>query len=146
MRSLTALALLFSINAWACPNLAGNYTCTYQDGSSEMVSISQENKNGVITYSYNGSSVPADNIARQIPDDETIKQGTFRAWCEDVVLKAEMLGKYYSNGSLYGDLTLNMSFSKIGNDLKNVTVGLLKNSGGEYPLNSEVTCSFNSAN
>lgn len=140
MRTFAALALLISVNAWACPELTGSYTCTYQDGSNEVVTISQENKNGVTTYNYNGSTVTADNIARPMPDDETLKQGTFRAWCENDALRVEMLGKYYNEGNYFGDLTLNLSFAKSGGDLKQVTIGNLKNSGGEYPLNSEVVC------
>ena len=141
------LAMLLSANAWACPNLTGTYTCKFQDGSTKVVTFSQENKAGVETYNYNGTAVKADNVARRLPDDDTLKKKTSRAWCEADILKSKLVGKYYSNGAYVGDLTLDMTFAKNGNDLKQVNTGNLKSRGGnDYPQNSEVTCSFNSQN
>ena len=143
MRKLAAIALLFSANAaFACPDLTGAYTCTYQNGSSEVVTVSQQLVNGVTVYNYNGSQIPADNIVYQVPDDQSLKNGTFRAWCDDAVtLKAELIGQYYDQGAYYGDLSMIMNFSIEGSSLKQVTTGTLKNSAGEYPLNSEKSCS-----
>ena len=144
MRTIVAALALVSSQAFACPDLTGTYTCTYSDGSTEIVSMAQENKDGVTVYTYNGSSVPADNKAYPVPDDETLKEGTFRAWCDDTqVLKAELLGKYYNNGAYFGDLTLNMDFSIENNNLKQTTTGMLKSSSGDYPLNNEVLCTRN---
>ena len=141
------LAMLLSANAWACPNLTGKYTCKYQDGSTEVVIISQENKAGVEIYNYGGSMVTTDNVARRMLDDDTLKKKTSRAWCEADILKSKLVGKYYSNGNYVGDLTLTMTFAKNGNDYKQVNTGNLKSRGGDdYPQNSEVTCSFNSQN
>jgi hypothetical protein len=146
MRSLMAMALLFSVQAFACPDLAGSYTCSHQDGSTEVVTVSQENKDGVMIYQYNDAAIPADNQVYQLPDDQDLKDATFRAWCDTTnadLLQTQLIGKYYSQGSYYGDLTLNMTFSLAGTDLKQTTTGTLKNSGGEYPLNNELTCKRN---
>lgn len=143
MRTLAALLLLVSANAFACPELTGSYTCTYQDGSSENVTISQEDKSGVTVYNYNGSSIPADNQVYPIPDDQTLKNATFRAWCENASLKGNIVGKYYNNGSEFGDLDMVMDLSLDGTNLKNVTTGTLKNSGGTYPLDGSVVCTRN---
>lgn len=144
MRILATIALFASVNAWACPELTGSFTCTYQDGSSEVVEMTQELKDGVTTYMYNGSAIPADNVVYQVPDDQTLKQGTFRAWCDDTVtLKAELKGQYYDQGNYFGDLVMNMEFSLAGSDLKSVTTGTLTNSGGQYPLNGETVCTRN---
>jgi hypothetical protein len=141
MRSFLGLAaLLFAGNAYACPNLTGTYTCTYQDGSSEIIEISKMSQNGVTVYDYNGSTVSADNVVYPVPDDETLKQGTFRAWCEGMNLKAELKGKYFHENTYYGDLTMLMDFTLTGSDLHQITTGNLKNAGGEYPLDSEMTC------
>lgn len=143
MRILAALALLVSVNAYACPDLSGSFTCTSQDNTSEVVTLSQENKDGITIYNYNGSMIPADNQAYQVPDDQNLKEGTFRAWCDandNVTLKTELIGKYYDQGSYYGDLTMNMDFSLNGTDLRQVTTGKLVNSGGEQPLNGDMTC------
>ncbi len=144
MRTIAALALLISVQAWACPDLTGTFTCTYQDGSQEVVNMSQELKNGVTVYNYNGTPVAADNVVNDVPDDESLKQATFRAWCDDnITLKAELKGKYYSEGNYFGDLLMNMEFTMVGNDLKQVSTGSIKNSGGDYPLNGETLCTRN---
>lgn len=144
MRKLAAIVLLFSVQAYACPELSGSFTCTYQDGSTEIMTISQTNKDGITVYTANGSEIPADNQTHPIPDDASLKQATFRAWCNGTAsLDAQLLGKYYQEGAYYGDLTLNTSFSLVGTDLKQVTTGNLVNSGGTYPLNSELTCTRN---
>ncbi|MGE3682473.1 MAG: hypothetical protein AB7G93_12175 [Bdellovibrionales bacterium] len=143
MRKLVALFAFVSVQAYACPDLAGSYTCTDEEGKTESVTIKQEMKDGVTVYDYNGSSVPADNVVYPVPDDESLKETTFRAWCADNMLKAQILSKYYSEGTYVADLELNLDFSKTEGGLKQVTTGALKNSGGEYPLNSEMNCVAN---
>ena len=142
MRPFIALALLFSAQAFACPNLAGSFTCTYKDGSSETVSISQSaDKAGMVTYIYNGSELPADNQIYDVPEDQTLKEGKFRAWCDDdMTLKSELIGKYWNNGSYFGDLMMNINFEMDGTSLKQVTTGSVKNSGGDYPIDEQVLC------
>lgn len=140
MRKLAALALMVSVNAWACPDLTGTYTCKYQDGQTETITLSQENKDGVVVYNYNGSTIAADNVSRPVPDDAALREGTFRAWCEGEALKGQLLGKYYDKGVYFGDLTLNLDVTKVGNDLKQVNTGSVKNSASEYPINAEVLC------
>jgi hypothetical protein len=144
MRKLAAIALLFSAQAFACPDLTGSFTCTYQDGSSEKVTISQSLVNGVTVYNYNGSEIPADNVARPMQDDQSIKSATFRAWCEASSLKGNLIGKYYNNGSEFGDLNMVMTFALDANNLKSITNGTLVDKGGtSYPLDGEVTCARN---
>ena len=146
MRKFAVIALLFSGSAFACPNLTGNYTCTYQDGSSEVVSITQttDATTGVTVYTHNGSQIPADSNAYPVPDDATLKEATFKAWCaDDATLSAQLVGKYFQDGAYFGDLDMTSNFSLVGTDLKQVTAGTLKNTGGTYPLNSELTCKLN---
>lgn len=143
MRKLAALALLFSAQAFACPDLTGAYTCKYQDGSSEVVTISQESKAGVTVYNYNGSSIPADNVVYPMPDDQNLRSATFRAWCENASLKGNILGKYYNEGNYFGDLDMTLDLSLDGTNLKSVTTGTIKNSGGTYPLDGQVVCTRN---
>lgn len=144
MRIFAAIALLFSAQAFACPDLTGAYTCTYQDGSTEVVSISQADKAGVMVYNYNGSEIPADNVVYPMPDDETVRQGTFRAWCDGASLKGNILGKYFNNGSYFGDLDMTLDLSLEGVSLKSVTTGTLKDTGGNvYPLDGQIVCARN---
>lgn len=141
MRILSVVALLFSASAFACPDLTGTFTCTYQDGSSEQVTISQQINNGVTIYNYNGSMIATDNITRAVPDDETVKNATFRAWCDGASLKGNLIGKYYNNGSYFGDLDMTLDLSITGRDLKTETSGNLKDTGGtDYPLGGTTVC------
>lgn len=144
MRKLAAFALLISMPAWACPDLTGNYLCTYQDGSTEQVALTQTVVNGVTVYNYNGSEIPADNVVRPMPDDESIKQATFRAWCDGASLKGNLIGKYWNNGAEFGDVDLKMDFSLENTNLKYVTDGtLVDKSGTTHSLAGSVTCTKN---
>lgn len=140
-----SLLATLSVSAMACPNLTGSYTCTYRDHSSETVTISQSaDKSGVITYVYNGSLIPTDNKVYDVPEDQSLKEGKFRAWCDDdVTLKTELVGKYWSNGAYYGDLLMDMNFSKDGDSLSSVTTGSVKNATETKPLDSTMTCTHN---
>lgn len=144
MKRFAALALLLtSAAAWACPDLAGQYVCTYQDGSQENLIITQTAINGVTVYDYAGSRIVGDNALYPLPNDNNLRSATFRAWCDpdpSAPLRAQILASYYSQGSLYGELILNMTYARIGSDVKQTTQGMLRNSGGQSPLNSEQIC------
>ncbi len=142
MRTLMALALLFSSSAFACPDLTGKFTCMYQDKSTEDVTISQEmQKDGTFVYNYNGTMIPADGKIYDVPDDAQVKEGKFKAFCDDdITLKTTLVGKYWRAKAYFGDLILNMNFTVEKNDLKQNSVGSVKNSSGEYPLNSALVC------
>ena len=142
MRTLTTLALLCSSSAFACPDLTGKFTCMYQDKSTEDVTISQEiQKDGTVVYNYNGTMIPVDGKVYDVPDDEQVKEGKFKAFCDDdVTLKTTLVGKYWRTKAYFGDLTLNMNFAVEKNDLKQNSTGSVKNSSGEYPLNSALVC------
>jgi hypothetical protein len=147
MRKLALLAFVFSANAFACPQLAGNFVCTYQDGTSENVAITQSNKAGVEVYVYNGNEIPADKTTYDIPDDDTLKMGKFVAWCDDdVTLKTNIKGQYYNQGSYVGDVDLNTDFSMAGDGgLTLASSGKLTTPNGDYPINDSVTCTVQAA-
>lgn len=144
MIRLTALAvLLISGQAWACPDLAGTYICSYQDGSQETLTVTQSEQRGVVIYDYNGSRLVTDNSPYPLPSDANLRGATFRAWCdpaEGTPLRAQIVGPYYSQGSMYGELILDMTYARIGDDIKQTTQGVLRSSGGQSPLNSEQLC------
>jgi hypothetical protein len=145
MRLIAVPALFFSVQAFACPNLAGIYTCTH-DGSVETLTLNQSDKDGVTIYDYNGSSFPADNKAHLIPDDENLKAASARVWCDaadGTLLRTQVFGKYYVNNSYLGDLTLDVTRSLSGQNLKQVSRGMLKTPLDEYPVESESVCTRN---
>jgi hypothetical protein len=144
MRIFAVIALLFSAQAFACPNLTGNFTCKYQDGSVENISITQGDSNGVTVYNYNGSNIPADNVVYPMQDDQSLRNATFRAWCEGDALKGNIIGKYYNNGSEFGDVNMVLTFNMESNNLKNTTTGsLVDKSGNSYDLGGETLCTRN---
>src|ERR1035437_10237624 len=99
MRTLAVIALPFSAQAFACPTLTGAYTCTYQDGSKEVMNVTQDTKGTVTTFSINGSEMVADGQVRPVPDDANIKNANFKSWCDDdVTLKGLLVGQYFNNG------------------------------------------------
>lgn len=144
MKRFAALAvLLTSAAAWACPDLSGQYVCTYQDGSQEGLLIKQNLINGVMVYDYAGSRIIGDNAPYPLPNDANLRGATFRAWCDPAPgspLRAQIVASYFSQGSLYGELILDMTYARVGLDVKQTTQGTLRNSGGQSPLNSEQTC------
>ena len=144
MRTLAVIALLFSAQAFACPQLAGNFTCTYQDGSKEVMTVTQDTKGNLTTYNVNGSDIITDNVAKPMQDDANIKNATFRSWCDDdVTLKGELIGQYFNNGKFYGDLTVALNYSMSGSDLKQNVDGQVVGSNGTQPIKQETVCTKN---
>jgi len=139
------VGLLLSAQAYACPNLTGEFTCKSQDGT-EVIKISQEVRDGVTVFNYNGSEILANNEAMPFPDDDSIREGTFRTWCEEAnadLVFSQLLGKYYDHGRYFGDLELNLTLSLTENNLKQVTKGTLKSGTRVYPIESETICERN---
>lgn len=145
MRSIIAIAALFSVSAWACPDLAGTYTCKSAEGQEAgVVTVSQESKDGVTYYDYNGSVIPADNVAHQLPDEDFLREATMRAWCGQTTMNAEMLGDYYMHDSYFGKLNVNIEIFKDGANLKQVTKGSVVSEANDvYPIESEFVCTPN---
>lgn len=141
LRPFAAFAFLVSAQAFACPQLAGNYTCNYQDGQTTTLVLNQDAKSNVTIYDMNGQQLPADNQVKPIPDEDSLKNATVRAWCnDDTTLHTEIVGKYYRQGQYFGDLTMDADLSMANQNLRQVTTGNVKNSGGTYPVNSDITC------
>ncbi len=135
------LGALFSSAAFACPNLTGNYACTYENGQAEAISLTQEIRDGVTYFKMGNAELAADNQARAIPEDDSMKEGSLRGWCEPYALKVEVLGKVYDSGEFFGDLAAQISFSlNAENNLDRVTSGTLKAVKETYPLDNTMTC------
>jgi hypothetical protein len=144
MRKLAAMALIFSVQTYACPQLSGEYVCRYPDGNSEKIALSQTLDGNITVYNVNGSNIVADNKVYPVPDDANVRNAYFRAWCDDTVsLKGHLIGQYFHNNAFYGDLELNFLYSLVNGNLKQVATGTLSNSNGERSLNSETICTRN---
>lgn len=145
---LTAIAgLLVSATAWACPDLTGSYTCTYEDGASEVLDISQSSANGVTTFTINGNSIPADGQVYQLPDDAYTKNYTMSYACEGTPAKLALTygGDYYENGAFVATIAGKNLFSKdILGDLLIEDLGAATLAdGSSFPWASSMSCVAN---
>ncbi len=65
-----SFVLLLSSAAFACPNLAGKYSCPNQNGNMEPLEISQRLQNGVTIYTmatiHGSDEAIADGVTRQL--------------------------------------------------------------------------------
>lgn len=139
--STLAASLFVAGTATACPNLTGNYTCTYQDGSQEQMNLTQEEKNGVTVYMNSGNELIADNQTRQLPEDPSFQNATMRAWCDGEALKMNIIGKLFDQGQYFGDVNAEVSLSlDAKKSLEQVTSGTLKSVQGDFPLDGKTTC------
>jgi len=139
---LVLATALFSAGALACPNLAGDYTCQTDDGPQSMT-VTQEESNGVTSYDLGGTQLITDNEVRDIADDETLKDGKVRSWCEGDVLKAAATGTVLDGGEPAGDVDLTITFTTDGTTLTQNMSGTFKNAGNNYPIDNTMTCTKN---
>lgn len=142
LRIVTVLAALFSVQAFACPDLTGTFTCKYSDGSQETMNITYRTENGVSYYKYDSAEFAADGTVYPLQDSDNLKNGTFAATCsDDVTLKENIKGDYYYQGTNYGplDMIINVSLSSNG-DLQQVASGTLK---GQTIPEQTVSCTKN---
>ena len=150
MKTMIAGLLLFGAQAMACPNLAGNYTCTYE-GQTSVIQMSQTENNGVTVYTIKdandpqnqGGSLPADNNTYRLQDSDQVKNGTIRGWCEAEAFKIEQTGEYYDKGQHIGNVQAVISMYLTNGNLVQDTAGTFTTPSGNYPINSQVTCTPN---
>lgn len=83
--TLALLILLASSFAFACPELAGTYVCTSEDGQKQEVLVSQKVVNNVTIYNLDGDEFAADGIKRPLDSEDMI--GTFAVTCESDKVK-----------------------------------------------------------
>jgi hypothetical protein len=141
LRIITVLAALFSVTAMACPDLTGAFTCTYSDGSTEVMNIKYRTENGISYYTYGSDEFAADGTVYPLADSDNLKSGTFSAMCsDDITLKNNIKGEYYYQGSDYGPLDMTINYSMDNGNLKQVASGTLK--GSAFP-DQTATCTKN---
>lgn len=99
MKIFSFVLFLASINAFACPNLAGSYNCKYENETWDM-SIRQTEENGVTSYHQTmgdgeGTYI-ADGVARPASGvvGEDIIEGTLSTTCSDSSIIIQFLADY----------------------------------------------------
>lgn len=140
MKMFIALASLIAVPTLACPNLTGTYTCTYNDGTKETLTVTQAVRSGITQYTVNGSTILADQQVYQLPDSEDLKQASQTAWCEGEILNVATAGNYFQQNQLIGELMMVIQVTLTGNTLKQALNGSLKNQEGEQEFSGETLC------
>jgi len=64
--TLFTTLLLFSFNALACPDLAGEYICPTDFEEDELISITQSFDKGYVVYTVNDEVIPANGTPTKI--------------------------------------------------------------------------------
>ena len=101
--TITLASLLFSSMAFACPDLAGTYSCV-EDGKPLTMHIGQENDLGTMTFTLDGRSY-------QIGYSETVNEqndlgsfvGTQLASCARGSVLINKNGQYFDGNQFTGD-------------------------------------------
>jgi len=100
MKILSILLFLFSVNAFACPNQGGNYTCEAANETWSM-SIVQTQENGVTVYKRTGGQNEGTYIAdgkvrpyKVTANGEEIN-GTISATCSGPKVTIQFLANYH---------------------------------------------------
>ncbi|NJL23816.1 MAG: hypothetical protein HC902_00610 [Calothrix sp. SM1_5_4] len=144
---LLSLSLILSLPLLApalaaCPDLAGTYLCQTKSSTEEKISISQEVRNGVVLYTYNGAQFPADNKVHPIQDDD-VKDGTMRSWCVqdgETKLKSDVTGKISNVYGSWSDFRMSVTLWLEADVLRRTTVGYIKSPRISYPIDHEEEC------
>ena len=141
-RALLTIIASFSFSAFACPNLAGDFTCTYQ-GSSIDVTVAQRVENGVSIYTIMGYEIIADGIRHNVPETDQVKEGTALATCNGDLINANLTGKVYSSGKYGGEVNLDVEIAGLNKDgvADAQADGSLTRPNGEvWPINGTFEC------
>lgn len=141
MRNLFFATLaVATTGAFACPNLAGNYTCTYSDGP-EQVAVSQTLAGGVTTYTYNGQQMIADGKSHDLDNSDI--DGTYTATCAGTRVTAHLVGQIMSQGQAVGSADLTLKVDQVRAGLALDQTGTITVQGQVNPINEQVSCTKN---
>lgn len=135
MFTLLTFLLAFSAQAFACPNLAGYYTCTTLEGSSSNVgdysfsNFDQSKVNGLTIYEWNSFTLKADN--KEYVRDSYFGPIWTQAYCESKsTLKTQIRCK--SCGTIRGgsDYKWKYTWTRVKSDLIRMKTVLTLNQRG----------------
>lgn len=140
-RILIIFSFLFSYNALACPQLAGNYTCSTAEGDQELV-VQQEVREGSTVYIVDQEEVYADGQAHLIQDNTIM--GSYTATCLEDSLETITQAILMQEGEPVANYTGVTLITKVENGINLFTKAYLEGVNGEVlPLDDSTTCLAN---
>lgn len=122
----------------------GTYRCTHEEGGGDVMVdtmvVTQEIRDDVHYFTFNGSEMVADNAERPFVGDPTFRNGSLRAWCENDVFRSRIAGQFFENEVKTGEMEVTVDVSFIDGKMIEKAHGLHRNAGGEIPTSGLVTC------
>jgi hypothetical protein len=137
---LLLVVFFFSVNALACPQISGTYTCETEDGP-EILEISQTNSSGIETFNIDGTDFVADGVTKKYADTEF--NGTITATCSLNKLDITTFGDIYESGTKTSYVAVKESYYASKDGLVYAINGNFEHQGQVYPINEKVNCSKN---
>jgi hypothetical protein len=138
---LALFGLFFSAQTFACPNLTGNYSCVDQDGEAHPFVVTQSVTGNVTVYQIDGKPMPADGVVYPIPDTDSMKSSTIRAWCnDDIALNVQVLGKIWQGNTYVADVTQNEVWTGTDSSLSITITGSTSGNGQTQPIDTQLSC------
>jgi len=101
---LVVIKLLFSIPAFACPDITGNYLCKEQDGREDTLVLVLGEKNGVATLYDQADEYFLDEKKHAL--EWEMLSGSYVASCKSQQILVEIAGEIFIDGVKFGDMTL----------------------------------------
>jgi|GEM_PF-2069919 len=132
------LFICFCLQAQACPDLTGQYTCTDSDGS-ETLTITQE-VSDTLKVIVNDTEIIVDSKSYPMTGDPTMKNASIRSWCDDKAIKSQMTGDLYNGDEKTGYVETMVQYILAEDGLIEVRSSKVKTEGGETPTESTLTC------
>ena len=145
--AVTGILFLLSSAAFACTDLSGQYTCTDNDGTSD-VTVQQSAIPGgahfVFTTVSNGTTKTMDFLAdaksHPLPDENGQLKGTYVANCTANGLVGTENADFYDNGKKVAHMDVTLTAQMQGSKMVSTAQGKVTAPNGSMPINSTSTC------
>lgn len=131
-------ALFFCLQASACPDLTGRYTCNGNDISESLV-ITQE-VSDTLKVIVNDAEILVDGKSYPMTGDPSLRNASIRSWCEDKAIKSQMTGELYEADQKIGDVETTIEYVLGEDGIVEMTSSRVKTAAGESPTESTLTC------
>lgn len=104
IRKALLIAMVWGVQAHACPDLTGEYYCSNSSGEQYEESIVVRQENGVTVYSSKGDDIYTDNQEREIDDGEM--KGSYIARCENNEVVVDIKADLVDSGRAVGKIEI----------------------------------------
>lgn len=142
MKSVLLLVSLFSVQAFACPNFAGTYTCQNEDGMNETMVLTQKAIPGGMRYTstVNGVSEDMDADGKPHVADPSEPKVTYVAKCNGAKVNSVVTGPLEEEGQVVGSMKIVSDHFMSGNKLVTKSKMTINYGSDVYEQEEESAC------